>query len=309
MTIPFVEAKGLSKWYGQVVGLNDVTVTVGPGVTGLLGPNGAGKSTFLRLVAGQLEPSRGTIRVLGERPFGSARLPVLLGLCPDTDAFFEEMTGLEFVAAMLKLSGLPKADARRRAAAAIERAGLDPRLRKRIAAYSKGMRQRLKLSQALAHEPVALLLDEPLNGLDPVGRAALISLIHDCGKRGTSVLVSSHILHEVEAMTDQILLVHQGRLLAEGRIREIRDLLDRHPHHVRIDCSEPRRLASALVSHGDVVRLALEPDGSTLVVETVKPDDFYRRLPPLLRSERISLRSLESTDEGLAAVFRYLVTS
>lgn len=305
---PFVEAEALSKWYGQVVGLNDVTVTVGRGVTGLLGPNGAGKSTFLRLVSGQIFPSRGTLRVLGEAVFGNPRLPSRIGLCPDTDAFYEEMTGIDFIRSMLRLSGYVRDEAERRGAAAIARVGLDPALKKRIAAYSKGMRQRLKLAQALAHEPEALVLDEPLNGLDPVGRAALVSLIHDYG-RDKSIIVSSHILHEVEAMTEQILLIHQGKLLAEGKIREIRELIDRHPHHVRVACSEPRRLAAKLSGFADVVRLAFEPDGATLVVETSRPDEFYSRLPKLLRAEAISLHSLESTDEGLDAVFRYLVTT
>jgi len=306
---PLVEASGLSKWYGQVVGLNDVTVTVGRGVTGLLGPNGAGKSTFLRLVSGQIIPSRGTIRVLGERVFGNARLFTRLGVCPETDAFYESMTGLDFARAMLRLAGFAREEADRRARAAIARVGLDPDLKKKIAAYSKGMRQRLKLAQALAPEPEALVLDEPLNGLDPVGRAAMVALIRDCGQRGISVLVSSHILHEVEAMTDQILLIHQGKLLAEGKIREIRELLDRHPHHVRVACSEPRRLASRLAAHADVVRLAFEADGATLVVETTKPDEFYSRLPKILRQDAISLASLESTDDGLEAVFRYLVSA
>ena len=221
MSVPVVVADRVSKWYGQVIGLNDVSVEVGPGVTGLLGPNGAGKSTFLKLITGQLKPSKGAVRVLDEPIWGNPGLFFRLGFCPEQDSFYERMTGLEWVTALTRLNGLSDTDATDAARRALDTVDLLDAADKKIGAYSKGMRQRVKLAQAVVHDPELLLLDEPLAGMDPIGRRKVIRLIKDWARAGKSVLVSSHILHEIEAMTSTILLINNGRIPGRGQ----------HPHH------------------------------------------------------------------------------
>ena len=206
MTAPLVAAEHLSKWYGQVIGLNDVSVNVPVGVTGLLGPNGAGKSTFLKLITGQLKPSKGTIDVLGEPIWGNPSLYFEIGFCPEQDAFYERMTGLEWVSALARLSGLEEGAATDAARNALTVVDLTDAADKKIAAYSKGMRQRVKLAQAIAHNPQLLILDEPLSGMDPIGRRKIVRLIKEWARHGKSIIVSSHILYEIEAMTSNILL-------------------------------------------------------------------------------------------------------
>jgi len=209
-----VAADHVSKWYGQVIGLNDVSVTVPPGITGLLGPNGAGKSTFMKVITGQLKPSKGSLSVLGEPIWGNPALYHRIGFCPEQDAFYERMTGAEWVSALVRLNGAGEADAAAMAARAIESVELTDAADKKIGAYSKGMRQRIKMAQAIVHDPELLILDEPLAGMDPLARRKTIRMIKDWGRSGKSILVSSHILHEIESMTPNILLINQGRILA-----------------------------------------------------------------------------------------------
>jgi ABC-2 type transport system ATP-binding protein len=300
-----VEARHLSKWYGQVSGLNDVSVEVPPGITGLLGPNGAGKSTFMKLITGQLRPSKGDVRVLGQPIWGNPALYARIGFCPEQDAFYERMTGLEWVTALVRLNGLDTdaaADAARRAIEAVDL--LDAADRK-IGAYSKGMRQRIKLAQAIVHEPELLILDEPLAGMDPLMRRRTIRLIKDWAKAGKSVLVSSHILHEIESMTSNILLINNGRILAEGNVHQIRDLIDEHPHMVFIRTDDPRQLARRLLTE-DVISLRFEDRAVT--VETARPDAFYARLTELAASgDAGAIDEVTSPDDNLQAVFKYLV--
>ena len=299
-------AEGLSKWYGQVIGLNDVTVEVPPGITGLLGPNGAGKSTFMKLVTGQLKPSKGSVRVLGDSIWGNPELYFRVGFCPEQDAFYERMTGLEWVAALARLNGWGEADARHAAERALEAVDLTEQAGKRIGAYSKGMRQRVKLAQALVHDPELLILDEPLSGMDPLGRRKTIRMIREWARSGKSVLVSSHILHEVESMTTNILLINNGRILAEGNVHQIRDLIDEHPHTVYIRAADPRRLAREFLAHLDVISLRFEP--GAVVVETGTPDAFYARLTDLVAAGECGpVEELTSPDDNLQAVFTYLV--
>jgi ABC-2 type transport system ATP-binding protein len=229
-----VHAEGVSKWYGQVSGLNNVTVSIPPGITGLLGPNGAGKSTFMKLMTGQLKPSQGVIRVLGEPIWGNPRIYDRIGFCPEQDAFYDRMTGLEWVTALVRLNGLSDADAEAAAKRALDRVDLMFAADKKIGAYSKGMRQRVKLAQALVHDPELLILDEPLTGMDPLMRRKTIRLIKDWARAGKHIIVSSHILHEIESMTSNILLINNGRILAEGNVHQIRDLIDTHPHTVYV---------------------------------------------------------------------------
>jgi ABC-2 type transport system ATP-binding protein len=298
----------LSKWYGQVIGLNDVTLTVPSGVTGLLGPNGAGKSTFLKLVTGQLKPSKGQVLVLGEPIWGNPGLYFRIGFCPEQDAFYDRMTGLEWVSALLRLNGFDETTASERANRTLEMVDLADAAGKKIGAYSKGMRQRVKLAQALAHDPDLLILDEPLSGMDPIGRRKTIRLIKEWSRSGKSVIVSSHILHEIEAMTANILLINQGRILAEGNVHQIRDLIDEHPHTVFIRAAEPRALAREFLAADDVLSLKFEDDA--LIVQTAKPDGFYARLTELAASGALgSIHEVTSPDDNLQAVFKYLVKS
>ena len=306
MSVPVVAADRVSKWYGQVIGLNDVSVEVGSGVTGLLGPNGAGKSTFLKLITGQLKPSKGAVRVLGEPVWGNAGLFFRLGFCPEQDSFYERMTGLEWGTALTRLNGLADTDATDAARRALDTVDLLDAANKKIGAYSKGMRQRVKLAQAVVHDPELLLLDEPLVGMDLIGRRKMIRLIKDWARAGKSVLVSSHILHEIEAMTSTILLINNGRILAEGNIHTIRDLIDEHPHKVKIRASDPRGMARGFLSHDDVISLQFE-DGA-VVVETAKPDAFYGRLTEMAATGAMGeVYEVSSPDDNLQAVFEYLV--
>jgi ABC-2 type transport system ATP-binding protein len=303
---PLVVAEHLSKWYGQVIGLNDVSVSIPSGVTGLLGPNGAGKSTLLKLLTGQLKPSKGTITVLGEPVWANPRLFFRIGFCPEQDAFYDRMTGLEWVAGLVRLNGLAERASNDAARVALERVDLLDAANKKIGSYSKGMRQRVKLAQALVHHPELLILDEPLSGMDPIARRRTIRLIKDWAREGKSVLVSSHILHEIEAMTSSILLINNGRILAEGDVHQIRDLIDEHPHTVHVRAAQPRALARDFLTRDDVLSLKLELDA--IVVETSKPDSFYRYLTELAASGTAGeITEVTSPDDNLQAVFKYLV--
>jgi ABC-2 type transport system ATP-binding protein len=302
------EATHLSKWYGQVIAVNNVTLKITEGVVGLLGPNGAGKSTLMKLFSGQLRPSQGEIRLFGETVWNNYPLFHRIGLCPEQDSFYERMTGEEFVAALLRMHGFPEIEVSRRTEEALRLVKLTGARAKKIGAYSKGMRQRIKLAQAVAHDPQVLILDEPLAGMDPVARRDTILLIREWGRQGKCVVVSSHILHEIEAMTSTIILIHNGQVLAEGDVHQIRSLIDKHPHNIYIRCAEPRRLAEMLVGYPDVVSVRFGPDGAALNVESRQPDEFYHRLPDLLLREEIELEEITSPDDNLQAVFHYLVT-
>ena len=301
-----IATEHLSKWYGQVSGLNDVTVTVPGGITGLLGPNGAGKSTFMKLVTGQLRPSTGAVHVFGEPIWGNPAQYARLGFCPEQDAFYERMTGLAWVTALARLHGMSPDVAEAAARRALETVDLLDAADRKIGAYSKGMRQRVKLAQAIAHDPELLILDEPLSGMDPIMRRRTIRVIKDWGRAGRSVLVSSHILHEIEAMTSTILLIHNGRILAEGNVYQIRALIDEHPHTVSIRAADPRALARRLLMEEDISSLRFEP--GAVVVETPRPDAFYARLTALAASgEDGAIEEVTSPDDNLQAVFKYLV--
>jgi len=298
----------LSKWYGQVIGLNDITVNLGSGVTGLLGPNGAGKSTLLKLITGQLKPSKGSLQVLGESVWGNPAIFRRLGLCPEQDAFYDRMTGLEWLTALLRLQGYGDDAARKLALGALEQVDMSGAAGKRIGAYSKGMRQRVKLAQAIAHSPELLILDEPLSGMDPLARRKTIRLLRDWAASGKNVIVSSHVLHEIEALTSNILLMHNGRVLAEGNVHQIRDLIDEHPHTVCIRAKHPRDLARQLVAHDDLLSLKFEDE--SVLVQTAKPDLFYARLTAMAAADGSGeILEVTSPDDNLQAVFDYLVKS
>jgi ABC-2 type transport system ATP-binding protein len=308
VTDAVITAEHVSKWYGQVIGLNDVILKVPPGITGLLGPNGAGKSTLMKLVTGQLKPSKGVVTVLGEPIWHNPPIFSRIGFCPEQDAFYERMTGIEWVTALVSLNGVGETAAREMSARALETVGLTDVANKRIAAYSKGMRQRVKLAQAIAHDPELLILDEPLSGMDPIVRRKMIRLIKDWGRSGKSVLVSSHILHEIESMTPDIVLINQGRILAEGNVHQIRDLIDEHPHTVYVKADDTRQLARRFLADDDVLSLRFEE--GAVVVQTAKPDVFYARLTDLAASGELgTIHEVTSPDDNLQAVFQYLVKS
>lgn len=301
-----VNADHLSKWYGQVIGLNDVSVEIGPGVTGLLGPNGAGKSTFMKLITGQLKPSKGTLRVLDEPIWDNPGLFARIGFCPEQDAFYERMTGLEWLTALVRLNGLAEKAAGEAARQAIAAVDLTDASNKKIGAYSKGMRQRIKLAQSIVHNPDLLILDEPLSGMDPIARRKTIRIIKDWARAGKSIIVSSHILHEIEAMTSTVLLINNGRILAEGNVHRIRELIDEHPHTVSIRAADPRGLARQFLAYDDVQSLKFE--SGAVVIETGRPDEFYARLTDLAASGEIGvIEEITSPDDNLQAVFAYLV--
>jgi ABC-2 type transport system ATP-binding protein len=305
---PIVAFHDVSKWYGNVIGLNKLTIEIPTGVTGLLGPNGAGKSTFLQLATGQLYPSQGTVRVLGQNVWNNPTLNRYIGLCPEQDAFYEWMTGWSFVYASARLSGFGRSAAREAAARTIESVGMTKNKDRAIGGYSKGMRQRIKLAQAFVHDPDVLFLDEPLTGTDPVARRDLMDIILRLGAEGKSVLVSSHVLYEVESLTPRIILLNHGRLVAEGHIRDIRDLIDKHPHHIALVCDDYRRLAARLIALDDVEGVTVVGKDRSVMVETRSPDSFYTRLPEISLENGLAIKEIYSEDDSLEAVFKYLVS-
>jgi ABC-2 type transport system ATP-binding protein len=301
---PSVELEEVSKWYGDVLAVNEVTAQFGPGVTGLLGPNGAGKSTLLKLVTGMLAPSLGAVRVAGEAPFDNPAVMRHVGVCPEQDASYPGATGLATTTYLLRLHGYPAGEAHALAAEALDRVGLSAAMDRAVAGYSKGMRQRHKLAQALAHGPDVLVLDEPLNGLDPVARRDMTAIIRSLGDDGCCVLVSSHVLHEIESMTKRVLMMAHGRVVADGTIEDIRRDLSDRPLTVRVDVDDPRALAARALSLDGVRRLELGP--RALEVMTTKPEALFRALGAWTAGREVGIRSWAALDESLEAVFRYL---
>lgn len=302
-----VEFLGASKWYGNVIGLNKLTLRIPVGVTGLLGPNGAGKSTLLQLATGQLRPSQGTVRVLGHTAWNNPALNRHLGLCPEQDAFYEWLTGRQFIRNCALLAGLGGAGADQATEQVLDVVGMTRHADRAVKGYSKGMRQRTKLAQSLVHDPEVLFLDEPLTGTDPVARRDLIDVINQIGAQGKSVIFSSHVLHEVQAVTPHIVLLNRGRLVAEGHVRQIRDLIDKHPHRIVLKSAHDRALAARLVAFEDVVGVELTRSGGGILVETIDPGAFYGRLADLVLDDGMPIDEVYSDDDNLESVFRYLV--
>jgi ABC-2 type transport system ATP-binding protein len=301
---PGVVAEGVSKWFGALVAVSDVSFEVGPGVTALLGPNGAGKSTMLRMLCGLARPSKGTVRVLGRDPRVDVGVTRSIGLVPQQETVFEPLTARGFVRLAATLHGLPEPDAA--AVGALETVGLDPSDSRRLPAYSKGMRQRVKVAQGLVHDPAVVMLDEPLTGLDPRQRADMIALFQLLGAEGRCVLVSSHVLDEVQRLGSQILVMSQGRLAAAGDFRELRALMDDRPLRVRVRTNRPRELAGALLEGGAVVGARLDGEHA-LELDTNDARELARALAPVARERDASLLEVVPLDADLEGVFRYLV--
>lgn len=300
-----IQMRELSKWYGEVIGLNHVTAEIGAGITGLLGPNGAGKSTLMGLALGQLLPSRGRITVFDEDPWDNPRVLSRIGYCPEGDPFWPKVTGFQFVLLLARLSGLRGRTAKAATEAAIERTAMTPHMARAIRGYSKGMRQRIKIAQALVHRPELLVLDEPMTGADPVARHELAKLYKELAEQGVHILVSSHVLHEVEALTPRILMINHGRIVAQGDVQAVRRALLNRPHAIRVRLSEPRKLA-ARVAQWDFVSGLSMPTKDTVILETQSPEMAYSRLSELFLEERLTVSEMSGADDSLEAVFGYL---
>jgi len=302
-----IAASHLSKWYGNVLGLNDVSLEIEEGITGLLGPNGAGKSTFMKLITGQMKPAIGSVTVRGRKAWNDPDVYQGIGFCPEQDVFYEDVTGWEFVTGLLRFYGYSRTEIRERAARALDVVDLTADKDRLIRGYSRGMRQRVKFAQTIAHDPDILILDEPLSGLDPLGKRKLIKLIKDFKKQGRTVLVSSHVLPEIEALTSRVVLIHQGKILAQGDIPFIRELIEAHPHQISVRSSDPRALAARFVGDRSIHKMTFGADGRTLVVETHKRDAFFSRLTGVVIEAGIAVEEISSPDDNLQAVFEYLV--
>ena len=300
-----IELTNVSRWYGNLVAVNDITMRIGPGVTGLLGPNGAGKTTLLHMLAGFLSPSKGSVTVDSEPTWGNLDLYRKIGFVPEREAVFGYLTGWEFVYASARLHKLSNAKAS--AQAAIELVDLVEASGRKIETYSKGMRQRARVAAALVHTPSVLLLDEPFNGMDPRQRLHLMDVLRRMGDAGHTVLYSSHILEEVERLATTVQVMVTGRLAASGDFRSIRRLMTHRPHVFTVRSSDDRRLAAALVTDGSVAGVTISTD--MLIVSASDYGTFTRLLPQVARSEKIRLREVQPTDESLESVFSYLVAS
>jgi ABC-2 type transport system ATP-binding protein len=293
----------LSKWFGPKVAVSEVTIGFGPGITGLLGPNGAGKTTLMRVIAGLQKPSQGTVRVLGEDPRSRPDVYEKMALVPEDEAIYERLTARQFIELAGRLARVP--DPKSRTEEVLETVELTGPADRRLGGYSKGMRQRAKIAAALVSDPEVMLLDEPLNGADPVQRAQLIALFRRLGEAGRTVIVSSHVLAEVERMAGRVVAMVDGRLAAVGSVVDIRNAMTDRPRQVFVECSDPRRLASSLMASDGVLGVHLEP--GRLRIEASDAGAVAQRLPVLARDLDIAISRLEPADESLESVFRYLV--
>jgi ABC-2 type transport system ATP-binding protein len=299
-----IELTGVSKWYKDLVAVSDINCSIGFGVTALLGPNGAGKSTLFRMLCGLTPPSRGTITVLGGNPRDNLALTTAIGLVPQQEGVFEPLSAFEFVELSGVLHGLP--NPRAAAIDALESVQLDPTDRRKLTTYSKGMRQRVKVAQALVHKPKVLFLDEPLTGLDPRQRLHLVDLIQQLGDDGACVVVSSHVLEEVERFSARVLVIVKGRLAAQGDFRQIRELMDDRPHRFSIRSSDARVLGTALMAHANCEGIDLVDD-STVIIQTKDVELFRHLVGAVAAKYGIRLLDVTTIDDDLESVFRYLV--
>lgn len=304
---PVIKANELSKWYGNVLGISEISVEIVPGIKGLLGPNGAGKSTFLKIISGQLKPNIGTITIMDQPVFSNHKLFSHIGFCPEHDCYYKGNTGWEQVLFMAKLQGFDKKEAAEKTEKAIDRVGLLKSKDKLVREYSLGMKQRLKFATSIVHEPDILMLDEPLKGIDPLWRVKIVQVIKDFGKEGKTVLVASHILPEIEAMTNDIILIHQGKIFAEGDIHYIRNLMDSHPHMISVRCAKPRELAASMVEQDYILDINFNRENQKVTFKTDKRDVFFDQLNRLIVEQELDITEIISPDDNLQAVFDYLV--
>lgn len=304
-----IEFRDVSKFYGEVLGANRVNLSIPPGITGLVGPNGSGKTTLMNLATGLLKPSKGWVTVLG---IDTANAPTLfreLGYCTQYDAFPSGLTGYSFIYTFLRVHGFDHRHADRLSRRALERVRLEGAAERKIAGYSKGMRQRIKLAQAISHEPRVLVLDEPLNGLDPVARSEAIELFKGFAAEGRHVIISSHILHEVDMISDQVVLLSGGYVIAEGDIREVRTEMQQHPIQILVRCDRPALLAAQVFAHDHAVEVSLNEDGGGLLVSTREAGAFYRLMNQVVLEQNLKIETVQVADADVRAVYEYLIGS
>ena len=307
MSSSHITFTGVSRFYGEVLGINDVTLNIPSGITSLVGPNGSGKTTLMNLMTGLLRATRGEIRVLGVPPDQPQQIGRLLGYCTQFDAFPKGLTGFQFIYSYLLLYGMSPEEARLRAVAALEKVSMMPAAGRLVAAYSKGMRQRVKLAQAIAHDPRVLVLDEPLNGLDPMARAETIALFREWGAAGRHVIVSSHILHEVDSISDQVILLSHGYVVAEGQIQGVRSEVREQPMQILVRCDRPAELASRLFAQNHVVEAKIQADGRNLLLRTKDADAFYLLLNRVILDTGLEVESVAPADDDVNSVYQYLI--
>ena len=302
-----IQLEGVTKLYGTVMGVNDINLSLAPGAYGLVGPNGSGKTTLLNLITGQLRPTMGSVRVLGYSPWNRDSLLRMIGLCPAVDVLYGNVTGLEWVTYLVELHGFSRHEARRRATQSLADVGMSGAMNRTMGTYSLGMRQRTKLAQAFAHDPSLLILDEPFNGLDPIGRHDMTEVLKKWVRGGRSLILSSHILHEVEAVSPAFLLIRGGRLLASVPPEEIHSLLADLPNEIRIRCDNPTLLARQLVESGlaESVRF-VEPD-AVILVSTRSPVSVFEQLPQWLEKLGVHVQEMRSADDSLQRLFSSLM--
>jgi len=303
---PAVLIDQASKWYGQVIGINDVSLAIDGGVTGILGPNGAGKSTLFKLLMGRLKPSQGSVRLFGIDPWTSTSPYRRVGYVSESEKLYEWMTGLDFVTTLARLHGMTREEASNRSSHVLDFVGLSDVMHKELGKYSKGMRQRVKIAHALVHDPELIILDEPLQGCDPIARTSIMSVIRELGNQGKTVLVSSHILEEIERITEQIVILHNGRLLAIGNLHAIRDLLDKHPHRILINCEDPRSLANLFIREEPVFGVRFPRDG-LLEIQTNNLSEAHSLLPSIVVESQQAIFSIENPDDNLESLLGYLI--
>jgi len=296
----------VSKFYGEILGVNRVNVQIAPGITSLVGPNGAGKSTLMNLMTGLLRPTRGSITLLGIPTDEPERLFRKVGYCTQFDSFPRGVTGREFITSFLLVHGFDRKQANDLAQLAIERVNLVEAADRKVAGYSKGMRQRIRLAQSIAHQPAVLILDEPLNGLDPMVRSETIALFRKLASDGLHLIISSHILHEVDMMSDRVVLLNNGYIVAEGNIHGVRDEMEEHPMQILIRCDQPAKLAAFVFAQNHVVEARLHDDRRGLFVKTRDADRFYLLLNRAV-AEGVNIESVAPVDDDLSAVYQYLI--
>jgi ABC-2 type transport system ATP-binding protein len=299
--------ENVSKFYGEVLGVNRVSLSLPPGITSLVGPNGSGKTTLMNLMTGLIRPTQGRVSVLGLTPDKPEEFFRHVGYCAQFDSFPRGVTGYEFVYQSLKLHGISNNEAQRLAREAIERVNMGEAASRRIAGYSKGMRQRMRLAQSIAHHPAVLVLDEPLNGLDPMARAESIALFQALGKDGLHIIISSHVLHEVDKISDQVVLMSYGYVVAEGQIHGVRSEVKEHPMQILVRCSRPNVVASRLFCQDHVVEAKLHADGKGLLVRTQDADQFYLLLNRIVLEEEIAVETVAPADDDVNSVYQYLI--
>ncbi len=297
----------VSRFYGEALGVNRVKLAIPPGITSLVGPNGSGKTTLMNLMSGLIRPTRGEIRVLGVSPDRPEELCRILGYCAQFDAFPKGLTGFQFIHSFLRIRAMTEEECQRHTWTALETVSMADAAHRSLAAYSKGMRQRIKLAQAIAHDPRVIVLDEPLNGLDPLARAETIELFRKWGAEGRHVIVSSHILHEVDRISDQVILLSQGYVVAEGQIQGVRSEVKDQPMQILVRCNQPGRLAASLFQQDHVVEAKIHPDGKSVLLRTTDADRFYLLLNRVVMEAGLEVESVAPADDDVNSVYQYLI--